>query len=95
MESLANIRRIREPYLYSSNGIITEVNDEFVSLTGFKVGELVGKSIREIGNMIKFNLESNINDENDINNSKCSGFIFTKFMEAREVNISFYFDNIE
>ena len=92
MESLANIRRIREPYLYSSNGIITEVNDEFVNLTGFKMGELVGKSINEIGNRIKFNLEFYVNDESDTNNNKYSGFIFTKFMEVREVNISFSYD---
>lgn len=92
MESLANIRRIREPYLYSSNGTITEVNDEFVNLTGFKMGELVGKSIDEISNMIKFNLKSYFDDENHTNNEKYSVFIFTKFMEVREVNISFSYD---
>lgn len=92
MESLANIRRIRELYLYFSNGTITEVNDEFVNLTGFKMGELVGKSIDEISNMIKFNLKSYVDDENHTNNNKYSGFIFTKFMEVREVNISFSYD---
>ncbi|WP_160691605.1 PAS domain-containing sensor histidine kinase [Clostridium sp. C2-6-12] len=92
MESFASIRRITEPYLCSSNDIITEVNDEFVSLTGFKVGELVGRSISEIINMLKFNFQSYINNENNINNSKYSGFIFTKFLEAREVNISFTYD---
>lgn len=92
MESLANIRRIREPYLYSSNGIITEVNDEFVNLTGFKLGELVGKTIDEIGNMIKFSLEFCVSDKNYTSNEKYSGFIFTKFMEVREVIISFSYD---
>lgn len=92
MESLAYIGRIREPYLYSSNGTITEVNDEFVNLTGFKMGELVGKSIDEISNMIKFNLKSYCDDENHTNNEKYSVFIFTKFMEVREVNISFSYD---
>jgi PAS domain S-box-containing protein len=92
MESLANIRRISESYFYSRNDIITEVNDGFVNLTGFKVGELVGKSISEIGNMIKFNFESYMNHENLINNNKYSGFIFTKYMEAREVNIFCKYD---
>lgn len=86
MESLVNIKRARESYLYSSNGFITGVNDEFVNLTGFTMSELIGKSISEIGSMIKFNLQL------DNNNNSYSGFIFTKFMEAREVNISLFYD---
>lgn len=88
MECIANISRSGESHLFSSNGIITSVNDEFIEFTGFTMGELVGKSLREISHMIKFNLELNL----DNINNRYSGFIFTKFMEAREVNISILLD---
>ena len=89
MGYIDDVRRIREPYLYSSNGIITEVNNEFIIFTGFTMGELMGKSLVEISKMIKFNLELNLNSAN----TRYSGFMFTKFMEAREVEISLSFDN--
>jgi PAS domain-containing protein len=88
MECIANISRSGEPHLFSSNGIITAVNDEFINLTGFTMGELVGKSLSEISHMIKFNLELNL----DNINYRYSGFIFTKFMDVREVNISLLLD---
>ena len=88
MECIANISRSGESHLFSSNGIITSVNDEFIDFTGFTMGELVGKSLREISLMIKFNLELNL----DNINNRYSEFIFTKFMEAREVNISILLD---
>ena len=88
MECIANISRSVEPHLFSSNGIITSVNDEFIDFTGFSMGELVGKSLREVSHMIKFNLELNLDNINNI----YSGFIFTKFMDVREVNISLLLD---
>lgn len=78
--------RIVEPYLYSCDSIITEVNKEFIDFTGFTMDELVGKSLIEIGAMLKINSQILL----DNMDSKYSGFIFTKFLEAREVNISLF-----
>ena len=47
--------RMIEPYLYSCDSIITEVNKEFIDFTGFTMDELLGKSLIEIGDMLKFN----------------------------------------
>ncbi|WP_258880606.1 sensor histidine kinase [Clostridium estertheticum] len=72
------------PYLYSCTNIVTEVNKEFLDLTEYTWSELVGKSIKEVGNMLKFNLYPL---EYKLNN-KYSGYIFTKFLNALEVDIS-------
>ena len=42
-----------EPCLYSCDSIIVDANIEFIKFTGFSRGELVGKSLIEIGAMIK------------------------------------------
>ena len=57
-------KEIIEPYLYSCDSIITEVNKEFIDFTGFTMDELLGKSLIEIGDMLKINsqiLLDNIN----------------------------------
>ena len=33
------------PYLRECEGIVTEVNKEFIELTGFEMGELLGKAL--------------------------------------------------
>jgi len=83
MEDYFNNRTI-EPYLFSCNSIITEVNNKFLDLTGFTMNELLGKSLIEIGAMLK------INSQILLDNISCeySGYIFTKSINAREVNIS-------
>ncbi|MBU3159425.1 HAMP domain-containing histidine kinase [Clostridium frigoris] len=75
---------IIEPYLYSCANIVTDVNDKFLDLTEYVLSELVGKSIKEVGSMLNFNLKSL---EDKINNNY-SGYIFTKFLNALEVDIS-------
>ena len=60
-----NNRRI-EPCLYSCDSIITEINKGFINLTGFTLDELLGKSLIEIGDMIRINTQillGNINDK--------------------------------
>ena len=77
--------KIIEPCLNFCNSIIISVNKEFINLTGFTIDELLGKSLIEIGDMLKANsqmLLANIT-------GKYSGFIFTKSLEAREVDIIF------
>ncbi|HEY8889018.1 MAG TPA: hypothetical protein VIM70_02000 [Clostridium sp.] len=79
-----NDKRLIEPCLYSCNSIITKVNKEFIDFTGFALNELLGKSLIEIGDMIRINSQMPIDN---INNTY-SGYIFTKCLEAREVTIS-------
>ena len=75
---------IIEPCLHSDDRIITEINDEFINLTGFTRGELLGKSLLEIGSMIRINIQILL----DNITGNYSGYIFTKSLEAREVSIS-------
>ena len=79
--------RMIEPYLCLRNSVITEVNKEFIDFTGFTMNELVGKSLIEIGDMLR------INSQILLENIDCnySGFMFTKLLEPREVNISISF----
>lgn len=74
---------IVKPYLQTCDSIITELNDEFVDLTGFVKEELLGKTLMEILDMIR--LESK--NHRDPENINCSVFIFSKSLEAKEVNI--------
>ncbi|MGV8981022.1 ATP-binding protein [Clostridium sp.] len=76
--------RIIDPFLYSCDSIVVEVNKAFIDLTGFKMDELLGKSLIEIGDMLRFSSQTLI----DNINCNYSGFIFTKLFEAREVDIS-------
>ncbi|MGV8980179.1 ATP-binding protein [Clostridium sp.] len=73
-----------EPYLYSCDSIITDVNKGFIELTGYSMDELLGKSLKEIGDMLR--ISSQILFDNI--NSNYTGFVFTKGLEAREVNIT-------
>ena len=75
--------KIIEPYFYSCDGIITDVNKEFIDFTGFEIDELLGKSLTEIGHMLKINSQILL----DNISSNYSGYIFTKSFSAREVNI--------
>ncbi|MCB2294696.1 PAS domain-containing sensor histidine kinase [Clostridium algoriphilum] len=81
--------RMAEPFMYSYGKIITEVNKEFTELTGFLIDEIVGKSLHEVGDMLK------INSQTFLENITCkySGYIFTKRLCPREVNISLLNDN--
>jgi len=73
-----------QPCLTSCEGKIIEVNKEFIEFTGFTRKELLGKSLMEIGDLLRINSQiflSNIK-------SKYSGFIFTKSLNVKEVDIS-------
>ena len=76
MENTFN-KTIIEPYFYSCDNIITEVNNEFIDFTGYTLDELLGKSLIEIGDMLKVNSQILLHNIN----SKYSGYIFTKFLE--------------
>ena len=74
---------IIQPCFHLYEDIITEVNIEFTDLIGFTRNELLGKSLMEIGYLLKIELEV-LSENTDI---KCSKYIFTKLLKAREVNI--------
>jgi len=76
--------RIIKPCFLTCDSIIMEVNKEFADFTGFTMDELLGKSLIEIGAALKINSQMFL----DNIKSKFVGYIFTKSLEAREVNIS-------
>ena len=82
--------KMSEPYLCSCDGIVTEVNQPFVELTGFTINNIIGKSLLEIGVMIRINTQMLL----DNINRYYSGYIFTNLLSAREVDISL-FQNME
>lgn len=77
-------KKVTLPYLYSCANIVTEVNKAFVDFTEYTLSELLGKSIKDVENMLKFNLHST---QYTLNNNY-SGYIFTKSFNALEVDIS-------
>ncbi|MFL0198853.1 hypothetical protein ACJDU8_25375 [Clostridium sp. WILCCON 0269] len=79
--------RMVEPCLHSFDSIIVKVNKEFIDLTNFTKKELFGKSLMEIGQMLRIN--SQITIDNIDNNY--SGYMFTKSLEVREVDISLFY----
>lgn len=78
------LKRVGEkPFLYSKNNIIVEVNDQFISLTGYPKNKLIGKSLHEISCMLRIDSQiyiENIKDKYDF-------YIFTQSYELREVAI--------
>lgn len=77
---------IKGAYLYIFDKIITKISDDFTELTGFTEEELLGKSLTDLGEMLRIN--SQVILENI--DSNISYFVFTKSLEVREVNISLF-----
>jgi PAS domain-containing protein len=82
--------QIIEPYFYTCDAIIMDVNKEFIDFTGFTIDELLGKSLIEIGVLLKINLQKLSNSINDNH----SVYIFTKSLNSREVTISLFNDTV-
>jgi len=83
-----NIMGITKPCLCSRDSIIIKVNKEFIDFTGFAIDELLGKSLHEIGAKIRINTQILL----DNISGKYFGYVFTKSLEAREVNITLIYD---
>ena len=79
---------ITEPCLYSCDSIITDVNDEFIDFIGFKREQLIGRSLIEIGVIIRINTQILLENISDC----YSGYVFTKLLSAREVNITLFYN---
>jgi signal transduction histidine kinase len=77
-------KAVEKPVLYSKNNIVTEVNNDFINLTGYYNNELIGKSLTEISNMLR--IDSQVHLENIESEYSC--YMFTKEYEPREVTIS-------
>lgn len=75
------IKKSPKAIFHTKNSIITEVNDQFESLTGYSKEELIGKSIEEIKIMLKTELKP-------CHESTNSFYLFTKDLEPREVTVS-------
>ncbi|MGH4118622.1 ATP-binding protein [Clostridium sp.] len=82
--------KIIKPYFYSFDGIITDVNREFIDFTGFTMDELLDKSLTELATMLKINSQRLLDK---ISNSY-SVYIFTKSLCAHEVIISIFHDKV-
>ncbi|HEY5560664.1 MAG TPA: PAS domain-containing protein [Clostridiaceae bacterium] len=76
--------------LHSFSSIITQANKEFIQFTGFSKDELLGKSLLEIEAMLRINSQIHL----DNISVKYSGYIFTKALEAREMNISLFHNTV-
>jgi PAS domain S-box-containing protein len=74
----------REPFIATYDGLVHEVNEEFLYLTGYSLNELIGKSFLAVSQMLKVSLQVLLKNTN----SKISIYIFTKLIEPREVLIS-------
>lgn len=77
-------KAVENAFLCNKNNIIVEANNEFVNLSGYSKTELIGKSLKEISNILR--IESQVNLENIKN--EYTLYIFTKECEPREVTIS-------
>jgi len=81
-------KKIKEPCLHLRDNSIIQVNKGFVDLTGFSIEELLGKTLIEIGAMIRINSQIHL----DNISSKYTGYIFTKSLKVREITISIFHD---
>lgn len=75
-------------YLLAYAGRVKCVSEGFIKLTGFTKVEVLGKALNEIGNMLKINSQIYLTDIK----KNYSGFIFGKYLEAIEVNISSFLE---
>ena len=80
--------KITKPYLYSRDSIIIDVNNQFIDFIGFTREELIGKSLKEVGAIIRINTQIHLDDISH----KYSGYVFTKSLDPREVNIAHFYD---
>lgn len=74
---------IDEPYLLSKDKVIIEVNDNFIALSRYSEEELLGKTLSEIGNMLRVSSQVEL----DHLSHKNTIYIFDKFLEVSEVEL--------
>lgn len=77
------LKAIKKLFFCSNNNFITTVSRDFVDFSGYSEDELVGKSLNEIGILLRIYSVVNLEDIKD----KFEGYMFTKRCNAREVTI--------
>lgn len=73
-----------KPFIFFKNNIASDVNNEFLYLTGFLKKDIIGKSIFEIRIILKISFCYNF----ETFNKDTSCYLFTSKCEPREVKIS-------
>ena len=87
--NIRNTQTINTPSIHYRDNVIYKANEEFLQLTGCIYEEIIGKSIEELSNLLKTNI--NIDFKND--NTLSQGYIFTsrdhpKYVEVRSSKLS-------
>lgn len=76
-------RAMENPFIHSINNIVTDINEEFIRLTGYTEDELVGKSLEYISSLLRLDAQFSIKNMK----TKHRLFIFTKNLKAVEAAI--------
>jgi hypothetical protein len=74
----------RQLYIVVSNGIAIEISQLFVEMTEYSEEELLNKNIKELFSILRIGPNT---DLDDIDSEK-DYFLFTKFLDARFININ-------
>lgn len=79
-------RKISKPCIYLKRNIVENANSEFITLTGYSIEELNGKSITEIIKLLKADSQIKIQDMDDGFELNC--YIFSKECNPRDVKVT-------
>lgn len=71
----------KKTFIVIRNGVIEELSEGFINLTGYSASELVGRSYLEVSHILKFSPEKEFQYIND----KFNIYLFTKLLQPREV----------
>jgi len=74
----------KKSFIVIHDGLLSEISEAFIKLTGYSINELMGKSYLEVTNLLKFSRRS----EFEHINKDFIMFLFTKSLEPREVVVS-------
>ncbi|MEL7649504.1 MAG: ATP-binding protein [Sedimentibacter sp.] len=71
------------PFLLVSEGVVTETNDMFLSITGYSSKEVVGQKLEYIGGLLRVNYQLSL--EQLKGRQRC--YIFDRYLESIEVTV--------
>lgn len=78
------VKSIKKASVYSKNEIVYKVNDQFLKLTGYKYGDIVGKSLVDLSVILRMDFQTYIQDIQDMSDL----YIFTKEDWPKNVKIT-------
>lgn len=88
MKNLDN-KTNEEPYISYKDNIIYYVSDEFIKLTGYKTKDFLGKTLEQVSEILRSNIDIGSDDE-DISYKK---YIFTS--QDKPIHINFIFKDLD